>query len=317
MGQEKEAAPPDSDDDHAVVSVVIPAYNHASFLPESIESVLAQTHPHYDIIVVDDGSTDNTADVVRRYADVRYVKQRNHGLAAARNRGFQESRGDYLVFLDADDHLLPHHFRTCLEALNAHPAIGWVCGDHRLFGEPDGTQPFHRCEPSPDDYASFLRICFITNIATAMFRREVVRSVGGFSGKKALRGCEDRDFYLRVARRWPLYCHHKIIAEYRRAPGQMSKRSDAMLRSGMNVLYRQRPYARQRAVYVDAYREGIYHCRRRYGEEALWQMVARVRGGEFTQAFRALWILLLYYPQGLLNLFKGKMARMLLRRPVG
>lgn len=297
-----------------IISVIIPTYNYGHFVSEAIDSVLAQTYPHHEIIVVDDGSTDNTAEVVCRYPETRYVKQRNQGLAAARNRGIQESRGDYLVFLDADDHLLPNHFQTCLDAFRTLPTIGWVCGNHRLFGEPDGTKPFHRCQPSPDYYASFLRICIITNIATAMFRREVVLAVGGFNEK--LRACEDRDFYLRLARQWPLYCHHEIIAEYRRTPGQMSKRGDAMLKSAMNVLHLQWPYARQRPVYVDAYQEGLFHCRRRYGEEALWQMVACARGGEWTKALRALWIMVVYYPEGLLNLFKGKMSRILFRRPV-
>ena len=303
------------DADHALISVIIPAYNHAVFLPESIESVLAQSYERYEIIIVDDGSTDQTADVVRRYPGVRYVKQRNQGLAAARNRGVQESQGACLVFLDADDHLLPHHLRTCLDAFRTHPKIGWVCGDHRLFGEPDGTQPFHRCGPSPDYYASFLRICFITNIATVMFRKEVVLDVGGFH--EDVRTCEDRDFYLRLARRWPLHCHHDVITEYRRTAGQMSKRSDVMLKAGMDVLRRQWPYARQRPIYLEAYREGIYHCRRRYGEEAVWQMVVRLRRGEIAAAFRALRILVFYYPQGLLDLVKGKVARMLVKRPVG
>jgi glycosyltransferase involved in cell wall biosynthesis len=303
------------DADQALISVIIPSYNHAGFLPESIDSVLAQTYPHYEIIVIDDGSSDNTAEVVRRYAGVRYVKQRNQGLAAARNRGVHESKGACLVFLDADDHLLPHHLRTCLDAFRAHPDIGWVCGDHRLFGEPDGTQPFHRCAPSPDYYASFLRIGFITNIATVMFRKEIVLDVGGFSDD--LRMWEDRDLYLRLARRWPLHCHHDVISEYRRSAGQMSKRSDVMLKTGMDVLRRQWPYARQRPVYREAYREGVYHCRRRYGEEAVWQLVARARRLEFAAAFRALRILLFYHPQGLVDLVKGKMARVLAKGSVG
>ena len=90
----------------ALVSVVIPCYNQAHFLGEAIESVLAQTYPHLEIVVVDDGSTDNTGEVAARYPGVRYVRQENQGLAAARNTGLRHSSGDYLVFLDADDRLL-------------------------------------------------------------------------------------------------------------------------------------------------------------------------------------------------------------------
>jgi len=90
-----------------------------------------------------------------------------------------------------------------------------------------------------------------------------------------------------------------------------------MLRSNMNVLYRQWPYARQEPVYLEAYREGIVHCRRRYGEEAVWQMVARARRGEVAGAFRALRILLFYHPQGLVDLLRGKMARLLAKGSAG
>src|SRR4051812_37238486 len=87
----------------ALVSIVITCFNQAHYLREAIDSVLAQTYPNFDILVVDDGSDDNTAEIAGRQAGVRYVRQRNTGLAGARNRGIAESRGEYLVFLDADD----------------------------------------------------------------------------------------------------------------------------------------------------------------------------------------------------------------------
>ncbi len=90
-----------------MISVIIPCYNQAHFLYEAIESVLAQTHHDFEIIVVDDGSTDSTAEVAAGHPDVRYVRQPNRGVATARNTGLRESEGEYLVFLDADDHLLP------------------------------------------------------------------------------------------------------------------------------------------------------------------------------------------------------------------
>jgi glycosyltransferase involved in cell wall biosynthesis len=91
----------------AVVSVVIPCYNQAHFLHEAIESALAQTYSHCEILVVDDGSTENIAEVAAGYPKVRYIRQENSGVSAARNKGWKRSRGEYLVFLDADDRLLP------------------------------------------------------------------------------------------------------------------------------------------------------------------------------------------------------------------
>ena len=101
----------------ALVSVVIPCYNQAHFLGEAIESVLAQTYPHREIVVVDDGSPDNTREVASRYPGVRYVRQENQGLAAARNTGLRHSSGSYLVFLDADDRLLPEALEVGLRQL--------------------------------------------------------------------------------------------------------------------------------------------------------------------------------------------------------
>jgi glycosyltransferase involved in cell wall biosynthesis len=94
-----------------LVSVVIPCYNQARFLGEAIESVLSQSYRAFEVVVVDDGSTDNTSEVVARYAGadagVRLIRQENRGLAGARNRGLAEAEGEYVVFLDSDDRLLP------------------------------------------------------------------------------------------------------------------------------------------------------------------------------------------------------------------
>src|ERR671912_965329 len=109
-----------------LVSVVIPCYNQAHFLGEAIESVLSQTYPHFEIVVVDDGSTDNTQEVAARYPGVRYIRQENQGLAGARNAGIRRSNGSYLVFLDADDRLLPEALEVGLEHLNAHPECAFV-----------------------------------------------------------------------------------------------------------------------------------------------------------------------------------------------
>src|SRR4051794_22956010 len=87
--------------DTALVSVVIPCYNQARFLGEAIESVLRQSYPHFDIIVVDDGSTDDASEVAERYSKVRCIRQENQGLSATRNRGMSYSKGEYVIFLDA------------------------------------------------------------------------------------------------------------------------------------------------------------------------------------------------------------------------
>src|SRR5687768_14974485 len=106
-----------------LISVVIPCYNRARFLPEAVETVLDQTYPNSEIVVVDDGSTDNTAEVVKGYPRVRYLRQHQQGPSAARNTGLRACRGQYVVFLDADDRLLPNHCEISLRAFDARPDV--------------------------------------------------------------------------------------------------------------------------------------------------------------------------------------------------
>src|SRR5829696_2931566 len=109
-----------------LVSVVVPCYNQARFLGEAIESVLAQSHPLFEVVVVDDGSTDDTSEVAARYPGVRLVRQENRGLSGARNAGLARSRGEYVVFLDADDRLLPGALEAGVERLGANPQCAFV-----------------------------------------------------------------------------------------------------------------------------------------------------------------------------------------------
>lgn len=117
-----------------LVSVIIPCYNQARFLGEAIESVLKQSYPHFEVVVVDDGSTDNTSEVASRYPGVRCIRQKNLGLAGARNTGIRRSRGSYLVFLDSDDRLLPSALEVGLKHLKAHPECAFVSGHWMLIG---------------------------------------------------------------------------------------------------------------------------------------------------------------------------------------
>src|SRR5262249_51410620 len=122
----------------ALVSIIIPCYNQAHFLGEAIESVLAQSHSHHEIVVIDDGSTDNTRAVAGRYPGIRYIRQVNCGLSAARNTGLRCSQGDYIVFLDADDRLFPQALRIGLESLTSHPECMFAAGRYELMSA-DGS----------------------------------------------------------------------------------------------------------------------------------------------------------------------------------
>ncbi len=121
-----------------LVSVVIPAYNCAAYLPAAIESALNQTHPMVEVIVVNDGSPDNTDEVIQPYLDrIIYIHQENRGLSAARNAGFRASQGEFLCFLDADDMLMPDKFERQLEVFVRDPELGVVISGY-IDVEEDG-----------------------------------------------------------------------------------------------------------------------------------------------------------------------------------
>ena len=162
-----------------LVSVIIPCYNQARYLGEAIESALAQTHARLEVIVIDDGSLDDVAGVVARYPKVRYVRQPNGGLSAARNTGIRESHGEYLVFLDADDRLLPDALRIGLDCFQVSPECAYVSGHYRMIRE-DGTPlpDFEQVPPEPDAYRTLLQRNYIGMHATVMYRRAIFESSG-------------------------------------------------------------------------------------------------------------------------------------------
>ena len=290
-----------------LVSVVIPCHGQGHFLGEAIESVLAQTYPAHEIIVVDDGSPDDTADVARGYAGVRYVRQAQQERCVARNRGLRESAGSFVVFLDADDRLLPHHLDSGLAAFRANPAAAFVCGDYR-WCEDDHATHVHDCRPLPDHYGTLLRTNFIGPPHTVIFRREMVVQEGGF--RVGFESCEDQDLYIRMARRYPIHCHHLVVAEYRRHGGQSSQRWDVMLQRAVAVLRAEYPYVKGHPVYEPAWQEGLERRRYLYGEPLLWATVAAARSGDVRRALRNLSVLIRCYPRGIATVMRHKVSEL-------
>jgi glycosyltransferase involved in cell wall biosynthesis len=194
---------------------IIPCYKQAHMLGDAIESALAQTYPHAEVVVVDDGSPDDPGAVVARYPSVRLVRQANRGSAAARNAGLWASRGEYVVFLDGDDVLLPHALDTGMRELTACPACAFVHGacERRNL---DGTQLRYRppVVGEVDLYLKLLRGNSVRQLATMVFRRTALEAVGGFDEER--RQAQDWDLYLRITQRFPAYGHGGLVSVYRR-----------------------------------------------------------------------------------------------------
>jgi glycosyltransferase involved in cell wall biosynthesis len=278
-----------------MISVIIPCHNHAHFLPDAIGSVLAQTYGSYEIIVIDDGSRDATLEVAACYP-TRCVKQKQQGLASARNAGIRESRGEYVVFLDADDRLLPNHFETSLKAFDRKPDAGLVYGGYRFIGV-DQPGYVHHCVQTMDQYAALLRVNFIGAVHSVMFKRSVLIEAGAF--RPDLRACEDYDLYFRIARRYDLYCHHEVVAEYRRYHEQMSQEWRRMLPAAVSVLRSQRPFIVGQTQYQEAYKDGLKLFRSIYGEPLIAQLVDNVHAYRWMEAWRDVQLLIRYHPKGI------------------
>ena len=179
----------------SLVSVIIPCHNQARFLAEAIESVLGQIFRPGEIVVVDDGSTDDTSAVAAQYPDVLCVRQRKRGSSSARNAGLEATRHRYVAFLDADDRLLPGALVAGVSCIEAHPEFAFVSGHYRMISADGSPLHFQPCAcAAKDHYLELLRGNYIGMHAAVLYRREFLKRVGGFD--PALRHCEDYDLYL-------------------------------------------------------------------------------------------------------------------------
>ena len=186
------------------ISVIIPAYNQAQYLAIAIQSVLDQTFDDYEIIVIDDGSTDNTREIAQSFGEkIRYICQTNKGLAGARNAGIVQATGEYIALLDSDDQWLPNHLNTLITLTKQHSTASVFYSGARYIDAKGHHLPQltgnHAVLPSDNIYEALLEANFIIP-STAMLRRKVASEVGLFDECPAIKGCEDWDIWLRLAK---------------------------------------------------------------------------------------------------------------------
>lgn len=281
-----------------LVSVIIPCYNGEAYLEETIESALAQSYQPLEVIVVDDGSTDGSREIAQRFP-IRYMHQQNQGLTRSRNRGVRESRGSYVVFLDADDRLRPNAIETGMRVLTERPECAMSVGDH-VFISADGSyqDDSHKHGQLQIGYESLLKSNCIEMISSVLFCRGVLEDAGGFDA--GLRVAEDYDLYLRIARDHPIACHPAVIAEYRMHRSNTSHNSELMLSMTLQVLRRQAPYVRRNPRRLFAFLEGLRVWRKQYGRQLTAELARSSSILEPDHLRRKLLLLLNYYPQGLI-----------------
>jgi glycosyltransferase involved in cell wall biosynthesis len=304
------------------VSIVITCYNQGRFLGEAIASTAAQRGSVSEIIVVDDGSTDETPAVATRDGSVEYLRQERKGLSEARNSGWRATSSDYVLFLDADDRLLPGAIEAGLGALRRWPHTAFVFGHYELIDElgavlptwremrvaddrtfttgdfelvlPDGRHAGRSPQPRrvSDHYTAMLRRNYISMHAAVIYHRAVLDETGGFDPR--LSALEDYELYLRVTRTHPVAGHDAVVAQYRRHSAAMSRDMLNMLRMALFVLHEQRPYLAERPCATEAYEEGLTFWKRHYGKQLIRSVPSHLAAGRLGHAGSAcLWPLAL------------------------
>jgi len=226
------------------VSILIPSYNAERFLPTSIKSALSGTYQDFEIIVIDDGSTDNTKGLVQSFIDlfpgkIRYFRQENKGLAVARNTGIIEAQGEYLALLDADDKWLPCRLQEGVRILDADASIGLVHGNITYIDINDKEISTPKRDPRfLNGYIFdniFLRKAHIA-CPTVLFRRICCAHAGMFDANLSRLGCEDRDLWLRISQKFKISYIDKVLSYYRHTPQSMSQDVDKMTKARLYVI---------------------------------------------------------------------------------
>jgi len=226
------------------VSILIPSYNAAHFLPTSLESALSGTYQDFEIIVIDDGSSDNTREVVQSFVDkipnkIRYFWQENKGLAVARNTGISKAQGEYLALLDADDQWLPCRLEEGVRILDADSSVALV------HGNVTNIDINNKEINTPKRRVQFLNGFIFDNIflrradiscPTALFRRSCCDNAGMFDVNLTRLGCEDRDLWLRIAQKHKIIYIDKVLSYYRVTPESMSRNLNKMLEARLYVI---------------------------------------------------------------------------------
>lgn len=216
-------------------SVIIPTYNCAGKIVRAVHSVLAQTHTDYEILVIDDGSLDNTVEVLKPFENlIKYQRKSNGGVSTARNLGIELAKGDYVAFLDADDWWYPTKLQRVAHHIKARPDVCLFYTNLDLVknsGKKLWTS--YTCDKGAKSYLALLKGNYIST-STIVARRDVLMEMGGFD--ISLPSCEDWDLWIRMARFHPILHIAEVLSAYEYLSDGLSSHTDAWVKAHDKVL---------------------------------------------------------------------------------
>jgi glycosyltransferase involved in cell wall biosynthesis len=297
-----------------LVSIVIPTYvatpNQADLLAETLDTVAGQSCQDFETVIVDDGSPLAVEPIAAGRPRTTVLRQPNGGSARARNTGIAASRGRYLIFLDADDHLLPPAIEAGLRAFHQHPECGFVVGGREEMTFEGDPVPWSMARMPQESRLYEILLGFdwyIIPPSSAMFRREVVDAVGGFRDPW---GADDLDFYLRVVRLALGYCYERpAVTRYRRYSASSSRDGERMLNSIRVVYDRQREVVRGDPVLEAAFMRGLEQLTAIFTDCLVENVEDRLKAHQWKRAARAAMLLARESPRRLPRLARRALTR--------
>jgi len=296
------------------VSVIIPTYNCVKYVAKAINSVLEQTYKDYEIVIVDDGSSDDTKKVIEPYLiqnNVRYIYQENRGLAAARNTAIRNSKGKYIALLDADDYWSPIKLEKQVSVFEMKPEVEFIHSNMYLFDEHKESRAqkysmnidYNKLTPK----ALFKKILFWEAdvfVTTAIIKKTVFDKIGYFDENLSYLGCEDREFWLRLVQKCKTFFLNDYLAYYMVRSNSMTKDKNKMQRAREYVIektvkdteiFKNKKRIKQ-VIYSNLYfRYGLDYFRARRRNEALRNLLISLKYNIFNLK-SYVYIFLLFLP---------------------
>jgi len=220
-----------------LVSIITPTYNREEYLVFAIESVLSQSFKDFEMLIIDDGSTDNTKDLVKRYRydqRIHYFYQQNKGQSVARNTGLKQARGEYICFLDSDDLFKPDKLTRQIAFLKSNPEISITHSDEELIDEKGHVFSMYNMKRHSGILYEKLLIDNFVSIGTVMVRRECFDELGMFD--ESIKVADDYELWLRFATKYKFHYEAEYLAQYRMMKDQLSTDKTARFNSNKKII---------------------------------------------------------------------------------